>query len=597
MNKDKNQFIVFLFAFFGVVIAIIVISSIGTQYLARTFNYSPALGETLAYDLYNPFSWIFWSIKYNSNYPDFFRKFYLIMCSLIALAFLFFVIIKIAYSRKSKAIKDLHGSAHWASLDEIKETGVLNTNQGVYIGGYQYKNTLHYLRHNGPEHVLCFAPTRSGKGVSLTLPTLLAWEESAIILDIKSELFNFTAGWRQKYANNKILKFDPSNPNGSIRFNILEEIRINTDFEIKDTQNIAINIIYKGDTSDEKTSNSTGYFKSEAKNFLVALILYSLHIAKNKNDNIPNLTDIYKFLNDPKMSIDEILEEMLECDIARDDTNEIIQSIARAMKNKASQELSGVIGTTSESLNLYIDPILAKNTAKSDFKINELMNSDKPVSLYLIIPPSNKDRLKPLFNLIINQIFRTLTDVKLGEEKTYKHRLLFMGDELTSVGKIATLEEGLAYWAGYGIKFYGIIQDLQQLYNLYTDKESITSNCHVRIAFAPNNIHTAKLLSEMSGTTTIIKRSITSSGKKLQAVLDNVSETMQEVQRPLITPDECMRIPSAKKDKNGLIIEPGDMLIFISGKPAIYGKQMLYFKDPVFSDRSKVEYSEQLNNI
>ena len=164
-----------------------------------------------------------------------------------------------------------------------------------------------------------------------------------------------------------------------------------------------------------------------------------------------------------------------------------------------------------------------------------------------------------------------------------------MADELTGVGKLSVIEEQLAYMAGYGIKAYIIIQDLSQLHALYGKDESIISNCHIRVAFAPNKVETAEVLSKMSGTTTIVKKSITSSRNRTAVLLGNVSDTLQEVQRPLITVDEVMRLAPAKKDKNGNITEAGDMLIFIAGESPIYGKQILYFKDKAFLDRSKVQ--------
>src|SRR5690606_33945109 len=106
----------------------------------------------------------------------------------------------------------------------------------------------------------------------------------------------------------------------------------------------------------------------------------------------------------------------------------VVASCAREMLNKAENELSGVVSTAMSFLSLYRDPIVAKNTEVSEFRIDDLMNHEKPVSLYLIVPPSDKDRLKPLLRLVINQIVRTLTrkmDFKDGEfVRTYKHRLL-----------------------------------------------------------------------------------------------------------------------------------------------------------------------------
>ncbi|EDP6893882.1 TraM recognition domain-containing protein [Campylobacter lari] len=605
MKKQINQSFIYILAISSIFLSFLILSIIATQYLAKSFNYSPSLGETFIYGFYNPLNWIIWSYSYYSFYPNFFKKFFMMMFAGIALCFIVFILIKLLFMRKAKAIENLHGSAHWANIDEVKSSGLFEKEKGVYVGGFQDGKTLHYLRHDGPEHIMLFAPTRSGKGISLIIPTLLSWDQSALIFDIKSELWALTAGWRKKYAKNKVLKLDPTCIDGSgVRFNILEEIRLGTLHEIKDTQNIAINLIFKGETPPKNPSQgNTSYFKSEAGNFLTAVILYALHNNKKLNKPTPNLTDIYKFINDPNQSIDELIDEMIECDISTMDQNtkEIVQSVSRSMKNKATAELSGVIGSATEVLNIYIDPILLKNTEKSDFKIKDLMNQDSPISLYLIIPPSQKDRLRPFFNLLINQIFRTLTDDSLNFEngeniKNYKHKLLVLADELTMFGKLGVLEENLAYMAGYGIKFYGSIQDIQQLYSIYGEKETIISNCHIRIAFAPNKIETAKLLSEMSGITTIIKKSLTSSGKRTAVMLGNISETIQEVQRPLITADECMRLPSVKKDKNDKVIAPGDMLIFIAGQAPIYGKQILYFQDPAFSQRAKIKLDKNLSD-
>jgi len=265
----------------------------------------------------------------------------------------------------------------------------------------------------------------------------------------------------------------------------------------------------------------------------------------------------------------------------------------REMLNKASEELSGVVGSSASYLNLYIDPIIAANIKHSEFRITELMNDEQPVSLYLVIKPNDKDRVMPLVRLIMNQILRRLLEDLVFEEGElkhhYKHRLLLMLDEFTSLGKLSIFEESLAYMAGYGIKSYIIIQDITQLYEAYGKDESILSNCHVRIAYAPNKLETAELLSKMTGTTTVVKSYTTTSGARTSLMLGQVTESLQEISRPLLTPDECMRLQGAKKDSQGRITEGGEMLIFMAGQAPIYGKQMLFFKDPVFLDRSKVQ--------
>ena len=113
------------------------------------------------------------------------------------------------------------------------------------------------------------------------------------------------------------------------------------------------------------------------------------------------------------------------------------------------------------------------------------------------------------------------------------------------------------------------------------------ANCHVRIAYAPNTIETAKTLSDMTGKTTVVEEKVSLSGSR-SGHMKNASVNMTETARPLLTPDECMRLPGPEKDSQGKVIKPGDMLIFTAGQSPIYGRQILYFFDPVFSSRAKM---------
>jgi type IV secretion system protein VirD4 len=201
--------------------------------------------------------------------------------------------------------------------------------------------------------------------------------------------------------------------------------------------------------------------------------------------------------------------------------------------------------------------------------------------------------MRPLARLLLAQIVLSLADRmeydEAGRSKTmHKHRLLLMLDEFPTLGKLEVFESALAYIAGYGMKAYLITQDVQQLYKAYTNFESIISNCHVRVAYAPNKVETAEWMSKMTGQTTIIKEQITTSGKRFGAVLEQVSRSYQEVQRPLMTADEIMRLPGPKKDAKGDIIDAGEMLVFVAGQPVIRGRQILYFQDPTFAARSKM---------
>jgi type IV secretion system protein VirD4 len=271
------------------------------------------------------------------------------------------------------------------------------------------------------------------------------------------------------------------------------------------------------------------------------------------------------------------------------------------MMDRPSQEAGSVLSTTKTFLDLYRDPTVAKNTSHSDFRIRDLMHFADPVSMYIITQPNNKARLRPLVRIVVNMIVRLLADkmdFENGRPKpAYKHRLLAMIGEFPALGKLEILQESLAFVAGYGIKCYLISQDINQLKSRetgYGPDETITSNCHVQTAFPPNRLETAEHLSKLTGQTTIIKEQVTRSGRGLGT---QVSTTMQEVQRPLLTPDECLRMPGPKKDAQGLITEAGDMVVYCAGFPAIYGRQPLYFEDETFAARAAIAPPKQSDSL
>lgn len=569
------------------------INSLATQYIAGKFNYHTDLGFQVG-GYYLPWEWIIWLQKYKHLDPELFqRTSSLVFAGCFGSAML--ALLPFA-NKKNTGIHDLHGSARWATKKDIIATGLLpkpgKSGDGVYVGAWKdQKGNIHYLRQNGPEHVLAFAPTRSGKGVGLVLPTLLSWEKSAVILDIKGENWALTAGWRKEQAGNVVMKFDPTATDGSsVKFNPLEEIRLGTDHEVADVQNIVTMIV------DPDGKGLSDHWAKTGHALLVGSVLHCLYTEKAKGRSA-TLKSVAALLSDPEKEIEQLFKDMLETKHKDGKIHPVVAESARDMLNKAENERSGVLSTAMSFLTLYRDPIVAKNTEHSEFKIRDLMNHEKPVSLYLVVKPSDKDRLKPLIRLLINQIVRILTEkmeFKDGQSvRHYKHKLLLLIDEFPSLGKLDIFEESLAFIAGYGLKAYLITQDLSQLYKHYGKDESIISNCHVRIAYAPNKIETAELLSKMTGISTVIKKAVTKSGKGGMFSNNSTTETYQEVQRPLLTPDECMTLQGPKKDSEDKIVEAGDMLVFVAGFPAIKGKQILYFKDPVFMQRAKIQPPSQ----
>ena len=141
---------------------------------------------------------------------------------------------------------------------------------------------------------------------------------------------------------------------------------------------------------------------------------------------------------------------------------------------------------------------------------------------------------------------------------------------------------------GYGIKALIIIQDISQLHKIYGKDESVLSTCPIKMAFAPSKMDTAELLSRMTGITTVQKEAVTKSGTIHSPSLKHVSISSQEIQRPLMTADEILKLKSAVKDKDGRMLEPGEMLIFNAGHSPIFGTQILFFEDPEFNRQTQI---------
>jgi type IV secretory pathway TraG/TraD family ATPase VirD4 len=180
----------------------------------------------------------------------------------------------------------------------------------------------------------------------------------------------------------------------------------------------------------------------------------------------------------------------------------LVASVARELLNKSDNERSGVVSTAMSLLGLYRDPIIAANTARCDWRIADLVNPRQPASLYLVVPPSDISRTKPLVRLILNQIAHRLTETLPSEDAASSRRLLLMLDEFPALGRLDFFESSLAFMAGYGVRAFLVAQSLHQIDKAYGLNHAILDNCHVRVVFAPNDERTAKRLSEALGTAT-----------------------------------------------------------------------------------------------
>ena len=558
-------------------------SWVGTQMFARKLHYNSyfrPMFKIKEFPIYFPFAGAYWFLKLR-HIGDY-RMVQAIRTGLNSfyntLLFLSLLLCVGAYFKKQKLTS--HGTARWITTKELFKSGFLHKGKepypdGVILGRDEKGNTV---VDDEKTHISVIAPTRSGKGVGIIIPSLLNWRGSTLTFDLKGENYDLTSGYR-KTLNQVILKFAPYQEK-SISYNPLSEIRLKTKYEFRDTQIIADILTEPGE------GKQRDHWDLSASTFLVGMILEVLY----RNPQA-GLGDVVDFLTDPKLPLDKKLTKMLSSKYTHtsdeglfkeiygysDSANprrhpKISQTVAEIM-NKADKERASVISSALAKLTLFKDPIVRGNTTRVDFRIEDLMFYEKPVNLYVVIEPEAIAPLSPIMRMLITQVIGRLT--RDLEEPGRKNRLLLMLDEFPAFGKIELLEKALAYIAGYKMKAVLIGQSLNQLDKSYGEKNSVLDNCNASVFYAPNpnDDKTPKLISEKMGNQTIEVSS--SSRKEFSFEGLNISKSKQA--RNLMTPEEIRTLPENRN------------ILFFSGYPPLKGVKIKYYLEPFFLEKTKIK--------
>jgi type IV secretion system protein VirD4 len=527
-----------------------------TQWTAWRLGFQPQLGaawfDLAGLPVYPPPAFFWWWYFFDAYAPRVFLEGASIAASGGFAAIAVAIGMSVWRAREARHA-ETYGSARWAAASEVRVAGLLGPD-GVILGRLDGD----YLRHDGPEHVLCFAPTRSGKGVGLVVPSLLTWPGSAIVHDIKGENWQLTAGLRSRFGS--VLLFDPTNAE-SAAYNPLLEVR-RGEWEVRDVQNVADVLV-----DPEGSLERRNHWEKTSHSLLVGTILHVLYAEDDKT-----LAGVASFLSDPRRPIESTLVAMMTTPhLGREGPHPVVASAARELLNKSDNERSGVLSTAMSFLGLYRDPVVAQVTRRCDWRIADIAGGETPSTLYLVVPPSDISRTKPLIRLILNQIGRRLTeDLKATDRR---HRVLLMLDEFPALGRLDFFESALAFMAGYKLKSFLIAQSLNQIEKAYGANNSILDNCHVRVSFATNDERTAKRVSDALGIATEMRAMKNYAGHRLSPWLGHLMISRQETARPLMTAGEVMQLP------------PDDEIVMVAGVPPIRAKKARYFEDPRLAER------------
>jgi type IV secretion system protein VirD4 len=449
--------------------------------------------------------------------------------------------------RPFKKPESIHGDSHWADMSEIKKMG-LRSKHGVLLGKFQKK----FLIVDGYQHLLLFAPTGSGKGVGFVIPNLLFWQESVIVHDIKLENYELTSGWRKKNLKQKVFLWNPADPDGiSHCYNPMDWISSKPGQMVDDVQKICNFLLPKQE-----------FWSNEARALLTGIMLYLV-----ADDNKPStLGEVVRTLRND----DVVYNLAVILDTMGKKIHPVSYMNIASYLQKPDKERGSVTSTANSSLELWSNPLVDTTTASSDFNLHEFKIT--PHTCYVGLTPDNITRLKPLMNMFYQQAAAFFT-AKMPQPHE-KYGILMMMDEFPTLGKMEQFQAGIAYFRGYKVRLFLIIQDTEQLKGIYEESgmNSFLSNATYRITFAANNIQTANLISQLLGNKTASQISY-NKPKYLDLNPGARSLHLSEVQRALLLPQEVMQMPV------------DEQIILIEAQPAIRSKKIFYYKEKFFTSR------------
>jgi type IV secretion system protein VirD4 len=587
-----NKLFSFMLIFFGLWVS--------TQYFAFLMGYDPHfIGYPFkilrgswfkggSYPLYLPWEYFYWFLKF---FKDAVKASLLKEAIYPWLAISFFAIVLytvITYFRGFKQVaENIFGTARWGTKKDLKKEGLLDNSGGVVYGmlfdakvlatldkkegavSLHLEKSSGIISSVGITNTLLAAPTRSGKGVSTGITTILNYHGSLFILDFKGENFKKTSGYRATLG--KVYRYAPVSELGH-SFNPLMEIPGGKDSY--GYANLIADTVLTPQAGKANSDANSEHFRETAIAFLTGVILHVL-TSDYPDKSLPGVKAFLSAVNPENPSDDTFsLNQMIYGVHCNQELHERVMTAAGDQLKRPDKERQSVLSSVQKALRVFEDPRVRESSMTHDFYIDEFEKTDTPITLYLTLPYAHMSRLAPLIRLFIMLLIRKFTDGETQhDERKMKIPLLIVLDEFDKLGKFSEVQEAMGILAGYGIHFLLIVQSPNQLIDIYGRNHQFFAHCKNILLFAPGEIESGKVCSEMIGKESIWKASTSTSGTRFSVGLDNLNISGGEQERNLINPDEVMKLP------------PDRLIILTQGKPPYIAKKCVYYEQEPFKNR------------
>ncbi|WP_156840914.1 type IV secretory system conjugative DNA transfer family protein [Novosphingobium aquimarinum] len=451
------------------------------------------------------------------------------------------------------------GSAEWATLPYLEENGLIGES-GLRLGYFPGADAPQPVHYTGDRHLLTIAPTRAGKGTAAIIPNLLTYEGSVLVIDPKGENAMITAE-RRRAMGHEVHIVDPWNiaSNGqSSKFNPLDWLNPEDPDITENAMMLADALVMP------KSEKADPFWIEESKGVLQGNILY---VATDPNEadrrHLGRVRDLLLMDGD---DLKLLWHRML------DSPHHVVASTGARCLQKEARLMSNVIASAQAETRFLDSARVRENLTSSDFRFEDLKT--KRMSIYLVLPADRLEAFSRWLRLLIQQ---ALTVNARNIDQQPDKPVLFLLDELPSLGKLTMVRQAFSLMAGFGMQLWGIAQDLSQIRDVYGEGgyETLISNSGAIQYFGSRDKQTAEYFSSLCGVTTVwnlssaVSRAVSSSssaqGSSSGSSVTN-SQNYALAQRPLAFPDELMRLPSYRQ------------LVFIDNHHAIAGIRQPWFE-------------------
>jgi type IV secretion system protein VirD4 len=422
-----------------------------------------------------------------------------------------------------------------------------------------------YLKFDGGEPVAVHARTGSGKSADFGIPNCFTWGGSLVVLDIKGEAFRATAGHRAAMGQ-EVYALAPAHKR-SHRWNPFSSVKRNSIDRFQQIANIGniqfpeINQVGGGDNSN-KFWTDAGRQAFKATAMLLAESPYE-RLSMERVTRLFKRSDGHEWLAH-QISGRRGTEEPYSQD-AVDDLSDYIGEDVK-LRNDIRK-------TVSTSLQIWTEPHIAALTSGSDFDLRDLRR--KPMTIYVIVSPSDIGWLKPLLRLFFDQLINLNTDVTPQEDRSIKYQTLILLDEFVRLGRMDSLAHAAQYSRGFGVRLAYIVQNKAQVSNIYgkDGTADIFGNLGAEIVFGTNDATVTKELEERLGDNTVMFTTRNRPRFWSWLNLAKQGESDHPHRRPLMLDQEVARM------------SPHEQLILRPGMRPGYTARARWFTDPQFTTR------------